>query len=106
MNIPRLHQPFYCYLILAIATSLCSCNIEKKIQRDIDSLDFNNSIKKLSPSFDTLERKMGGNVMMGASDSSGKAMGIIFSNISENLAKMDLDPEIRKFLAAINMMGD
>jgi len=92
--------------VCASILALSSCNLEKGIQTDIDSLSFTRAINKLNPPLDSLGRRFTGNAVMGVSDSSKKALNNIMLNVNNALAQLKLDPEVKKLLMAISTIGD
>ena len=94
------------FSLYAAFLCLSSCNLEKGIQTDIDSLSFTRAINKLNPPLDSLGRRFTGNAVMGVSDSSKKALNNIVLNVNNALAQLKLDPEVKKLLIAISTIGD
>ncbi len=91
-------------IIVYLCISLFSCNIQKGVQRDIDTLDLSKPIRKITPAADALVRGLTGNAVMGVSDSSKKALSIILKNLGGAMDKMD--PDIKKLLTVISTVGD
>ena len=104
----RYHSIKKIFLIFlsGLSLSLFSCNIQKGLQKDIDSLSFTKPINKLNNPLDTLGRRLSANMLMGLSDSSKKALDNILNNVNGALDKLKLDPQIKKLLSAISTMGD
>ena len=104
----RYHSIKKIFLIFlsGLSLSLFSCNIQKGLQKDIDSLSFTKPINKLNSPLDTLGRRLSANMLMGLSDSSKKALDNILNNVNGALDKLKLDPQIKKLLSAISTMGD
>lgn len=85
----------------ALTLSLWSCNIQQKLQRMLDDLNYNKPIGKLKTPGDSLIRSLTGNALMGIADSSHQALDKIFRNLNGNV-----DPELNKLIHAINQAGD
>jgi hypothetical protein len=94
------------FLLCIIFLTLSACNLEKGVQKSIDTLSFNKAIGKLNGPLDTLGRRFAGNAMMGLSDSSKKALNKIVLNLNDALTQLKLDPEVKKLLSAISTIGD
>jgi len=99
-------KKIFLFLLSGLSLSLFSCNIQKGLQKDIDSISFTKPINKLNSPLDTLGRRLSANMLMGLSDSSKKAIDNILNNVNGALGKLKLDPEIKKLLSAISTMGD
>lgn len=101
MKLYRIAKKIALFSLLVFACGLLSCNLQQKLQKMVDGITYSKLAKNLKSPTDSLFNSLAGSALMGIADSSHKALDSIFKNLN-----VKLDPELAKFVHAVNTMGD